>query len=207
MRRRIALYGGAFDPPHVCHVVAATYVLCRADVEELRLVPVFRHAFGKEMAPFEDRCAMLAAATAHLGPRVRVDRVEERLGGTSYTIDTVRAVLAAEPDAQPVLVVGADAFGRREAWKSWAELERLVELFVLGRAEVPPPPGVEIRAWLPDISSQDVRGRVAAGRSLGGLVPEAVAQMIDERGLYRGGAPGSAPDKGAAGGAARGSRP
>ena len=114
--RTVALYGGSFDPPHLCHVLTASWVVCLPGVDEVRVVPVFRHAFGKEMAPFDTRCEMLEAALGHLGPRVVVDRIEARLvrgGGTNYTIDTVRAVLAEEPGTRLRFVGGTDLFESR----------------------------------------------------------------------------------------------
>ncbi len=128
---------------------------------------------------------MAEAAIAHLAPLARVDRVEERLGGTSYTIDTVRALLAAEPELSPVLMVGADAYAERARWRSWDALSELVELFVLGREGEPDPPDVPVRVHLPDVSSSDVRRRVREGQPFEHLVPRSVARIIAERGLYR----------------------
>ena len=83
---RVALYGGSFDPPHQCHVLVATWALCRGGVDEVWLVPALGHAFGKRLTPFETRCRMAAAAVAHLGPRVRVEPIEGRLPAPSYTM-------------------------------------------------------------------------------------------------------------------------
>jgi nicotinate-nucleotide adenylyltransferase len=182
----VALYGGSFDPPHVCHVLVATWVLCREPVDELRVIPVYRHAFGKPLAPFERRCEMLEAAMAHLGPRVRIDRVEARLGGTSYTIDTVRALLAAEPDLALSFVCGTDLFAQRARFKEWDALQTLLGQFiVIGRQGDPAPPGVDVRARLPDVSSTEVRERVASGAPFGHLVPRPVRDLIAAHHLYR----------------------
>ncbi len=182
---RIALYGGSFDPPHICHVLAATWVLCREDVDELRVVPVFQHAFGKRMAPFELRCAMIEAAMAHLGPRIRVDRVEQRRGGTSYTIDTVEALLAEHPGAELAFVGGTDLFRDRHRWKRWDDLQRLMRFIILGRDGEPDPPGATIAARLPPVSSTDIRARIASGQPVGHLVPPGALDLIEAHGLYR----------------------
>jgi len=187
-RRAVALYGGSFDPPHMGHVLAATWVVTREPVDELRVIPVFRHAFGKRSTPFELRCEMAQAAFAHLAPWVTVSRIEERLGGTSYTIDTVRALLAETPQPPPNLsfVCGTDVYAERERWKEWDTLRELMRFIVLGRdGGPPPPPGVEIRAWLPDVSSTDIRRRVREGAPWGHLVPEPVRAIIQREGLYR----------------------
>lgn len=186
--RRVALYGGSFDPPHIGHVLAATWVVTREPVDELRVIPVYRHAFGKHSTPFAVRCEMAQAAFAHLAPRVTVSRIEERLGGTSYTIDTVRALLAEAPPGALSLsfVCGTDVYAERERWKEWDTLRSLLRFLVLGRDGAPdPPPEVEIRAWLPDVSSTDIRRRVRDGAPWGHLVPEPVRALIQREGLYR----------------------
>ena len=157
---RIGLYGGSFDPPHLAHVLAATWALCRADIDELRLVPAYQHAFGKTLSPFDVRCAMLEAATRHLGPTCVVDRVEERLGGTSYTVNTVEALLAERPDAAVVWIGGADSWASRAKWHRWSELEALITPFILGREGEPAPEGVDASVTLPAVSSTAVRAAV-----------------------------------------------
>ena len=74
---RIALFGGSFNPPHLAHSLVALYVLETAPVDELWITPTFRHAFGKDLASYDDRIAMCELAAAALGPRVRVSRAEE----------------------------------------------------------------------------------------------------------------------------------
>ena len=75
---RVALFGGSFNPPHVAHQLAALYVLETAPVDELWFVPAFEHAFGKPLAPFDDRLAMCELAAAALGPRVARQRRRAR---------------------------------------------------------------------------------------------------------------------------------
>src|SRR2546430_4459271 len=85
----IALFGGSFDPPHVGHLLAATYVLATEPVGELWLVPVHQHPFGKKLAaPFEHRVELCEALIADAGlRRARVSRVEAELGGEGRTVD------------------------------------------------------------------------------------------------------------------------
>ena len=115
MSTRVGLYGGSFDPPHVCHVLVATWALCRGELDALWVIPTFEHPFGKKMAPFQSRCDMIAAALDHLGPTVRVDPVEEGLGGTSYTIRTVEALQRTYPEHRFSWICGADAWATRES--------------------------------------------------------------------------------------------
>ncbi len=188
---RVALYGGSFDPPHQCHVLVATWALCRGGVDEVWLVPALGHAFGKRLTPFETRCRMAAAAVAHLGPRVRVEPIEGRLPAPSYTVDTVRAILSesaerAEADVEVTLVMGADAYAERERWKAWGELEALVggRVLVVGRGEADGNGAPNEAFTLPDLSSTEIRRRVAAGEPYWWMVPEPVMAIIESDGLY-----------------------
>jgi nicotinate-nucleotide adenylyltransferase len=185
MTRRVAVYGGSFDPVHVCHVLTATYTICRAGVDELRVIPAWQHPFGKTLSPFDLRCEMLELAMDHLRPMVRIDPIEASLGDTSYTVDTVRAILAQEPEAAITLVVGTDVFSQSAQWKDWDQLVTLVDFFVVGRGDEPDPPGHTIQARLPDVSSSSVRALVAQDLPIGGMVSPGVAALIDTHRLYR----------------------
>src|SRR3954463_15259751 len=113
---RVALYGGSVHPPHVARQLAALCVLETQDIDELWLVPCFKHPFDKELAPFEDRLAMCKLAGAALGPRVRVSDCEGQLGGESLTLRTVTTLRAQHPDHEFALVIGADLEGEVSSW-------------------------------------------------------------------------------------------
>ena len=183
--RRVALCGGSFDPPHTAHVLTVAYGLSACPIDEIWMVPVWKHAFAKPLSPYEDRRAMLALALDDFGPRVRISDVERELDGTSRTIDTVRHLRAQHPDTRFSLLMGTDLFAERERWKAFDELERLVDMHVVGRSGVPDPPDVPVGPHLPPISSTEIRRRVRAGEPLHGLVPLAVAEYIEQNGLYR----------------------
>src|SRR3954452_22589054 len=105
---RVALFGGSFNPPHVAHQLVGLYVLETEPVDELWLIPCFKHPFDKALAPFEDRLAMCELAAAALGPRARVSDCERRLGGESRTLRTVKALQAQHPGVELSLVIGGD---------------------------------------------------------------------------------------------------
>ncbi len=180
---RIAVYGGSFNPPHLSHQLAITCVLGTARVDELWLVPTFKHPFDKQLAPFSDRarmCELLAAPFT----RVRVDRVEEELGGDSYTLRTVKALQARHAEHRYALVIGADLVAERERWHGWPELKQLVDFIVVGRQGTPAATGAVAEVQLPAISSTAVRQRIARGEPVDAIVPSAVVDYIRERGLY-----------------------
>jgi len=192
-RRRVAIYGGSFDPPHNAHVLAVTWCACLLDADghprfdEVRVVPVYGHAFGKALTAFETRVAMIADATRHLGARVVIDRIESTLPTPSYTIDTLRAMREREPELEATLVIGADAWAERRAWRAWDELTGLLggRFVVLGRPGAPDPEDAGVEVRLPELSSTEIRRRVRASEPYWWMVPAAVADRIAREGLYR----------------------
>lgn len=194
--RRIGLYGGSFDPPHLAHLALARVARDALGLDELRWQPAGRpwQKPGRLVASDEQRLAMLRLLVGHERGFV-VDPCELERAGPSYTVDTLREVAAAQPGARLFLVIGADQFARLDTWKEATELPRLATLAIAARQghAVQPPaawPGAPL-AWtelpLPriDISATDVRRRAAAGESVSPLVGAAVAGYIDQHQLYR----------------------
>jgi nicotinate-nucleotide adenylyltransferase len=177
---RIGLFGGSFDPPHRGHRVLADVALDTLALDELRWVPagVPWQKNGRVLAPAEHRAAMVALVIAG-EPRFRLDARELHRSGPSYTIDTVRELLAEQPGAALYLVIGQDQYARLHTWHEWRELLGLVTLAVAARIEVLPMPRV-------DASATAIREQAAAGGDLGALVAPAVAGYIDRHQLYRG---------------------
>jgi nicotinate-nucleotide adenylyltransferase len=180
---RVAIYGGSFNPPHLAHQLAMTCVLATARVDELWMVPTFKHPFDKQLAPFADRarmCELAAAPFAH----VEVSRIEEELGGDSFTLRTVKTLQERHPGVEWAIVIGADLLAERERWHGWPELKRLVEFVVVGRQGVAVTGSAAVE--LPAISSTLVRERLARGESVEPWVAAGVRDYIAARGLYRG---------------------
>jgi nicotinate-nucleotide adenylyltransferase len=192
--KRIGLFGGSFDPVHNAHVALARSALAELKLDELRWIPAGQ-AYQKAR-PLSDalhRAAMVAMALRG-EPRFVLDESELGRAGPSYTLDTVRAAQAAEPAAYWFLIIGADQYASLHTWKDWPELLARVTLAVANRpGAVPPVDAAVLRAPhrvvpLPmlDISSTEVRQRVAAGQPIDALVPPRVARYIESHALYRG---------------------
>jgi nicotinate-nucleotide adenylyltransferase len=186
----IGLLGGSFNPPHVGHALLALYVLETMPIDALWLAPTWRHAFGKELAPYDDRVAMCEAIAAALGPRVVVSRVEEEVararGGESRTLHTLEHLAVVMPTARWRLVIGSDILAEASAWLAWDEVVRRAPPIVVGRGDHPPPPGADVAPLtIPAVSSTDVRARIRRGDDVSGLLPRAVVGYIAGRGLYR----------------------
>ncbi len=186
MPASIGLLGGSFDPVHHGHLVLARDAAEALGLDEVRFIPAARNPL-KAVAgtPGELRLAMLRAAAAD-EPGFAVDDTELRRPPPSYTLDTVRDLGRRFPDARLVLLVGEDNVPGFPRWHRWEELRAAVEIVVLrrgtGGGELP---FRTLTGRRLDISATEIRNRVAAGRSLRYLVPEAVREIIAAHGLYR----------------------
>lgn len=184
--RRVALLGGSFDPPHVAHVLLATYVLLTGEVDEVLVVPVCEHAFGKQLAPFADRVALCQLAFADVA-RTKVSRIEEQLPRPNRTLLTLQRLREQEPDASFRLLVGSDVLLDTSEWHAFEEVTRLAPLLVVPRPGYPHA-GAPV---MPDLSSTLVRELLARGdesalAELEHLVPRAALRYALENQLYSG---------------------
>lgn len=182
--RSIAVLGGSFNPPHVAHLMAAYWTLATQDVSEVWLLPSYRHPFGKELAPFEDRVAMCELAARPLrGLAVCAAEAELRddplVGKTARTLEHL---VAKHPAYRFSLVVGADVLPETDKWYRWDRVKELARVVVVGREGWPPVPGAPS---LPAVSSTEIRARIARGEDVSGLVPRKVREYVEARTLYR----------------------
>jgi nicotinate-nucleotide adenylyltransferase len=190
--KRVGIFGGSFDPVHNAHVALARLALEQLRLDEVRWIPVGQPQKSRQLSDGADREAMVRLAVAG-EPRFVVDRIELRRRGISYTLDTVRELAAAEPDTEWVLILGQDQYASLHTWRDWRELISMVTLAIANRPDAEPAVNAQIArvphqlVSLPmmDVSSTEVRRRVAAGEPIAGLVPEAVARYIERRQLYR----------------------
>jgi nicotinate-nucleotide adenylyltransferase len=187
MKRRVAIFGGSFNPPHVGHLLATALVLATRDVDEVLVVPTYRHPFAKSLAPYEHRLTLCRLAMGWL-PRVEVSRVEEELGGESRTLRTLEHLKAKHEDWEMRLVMGSDTFAETPKWYRFDLVEALAPPIVLARSLTGEAHAASGNPLLPAISSTEVRALVAEGAwsALSDLVPSSVLSHIREHGLYEG---------------------
>jgi nicotinate-nucleotide adenylyltransferase len=180
----IALFGGSFDPPHVGHLLAASWVLLTEPVDELWFIPVFQHPFAKPMiGSFEERISLCETAIASLGfSRARVSRAEAEVGKDGRTVDLLEHLHRLRPNDSFALVMGSDILQETAQWKSWDRVQELARIIRVQRAghELP---GLRA-AVLPAVSSTDLRARLAAGSDVSGLLPLAVERALRVSGTY-----------------------
>jgi nicotinate-nucleotide adenylyltransferase len=185
---RLGVLGGSFDPVHHGHLIAASTLREKLELDAVLLVPAGQQPFKRDGhgASGAERAAMAELAVAG-EPGLAVDRIEVERAGPSYTVDTLAALRAGRPDAELVLLVGADAAAELPAWREIGRIRELSRVVVFTRAGADAPtldvPVVTIPAL--EISSTDIRARVQAGLSIRYLVPETVAAYIAANGLYR----------------------
>ncbi|MBX7101333.1 MAG: nicotinate-nicotinamide nucleotide adenylyltransferase [Myxococcaceae bacterium] len=180
---KVALLGGSFNPPHVGHLMAALYARTALGFDEVWLVPSFHHPFHKPLAPFADRVALCGAMTADVGPWLKVCEAERDVGGEGRTIELLEYLLPRNAGTRFSLVIGSDIVRDLPSWKAFDRIEQLVDVVVLQRAGFP-----EARAVGPalaQVSSTELRERLARRDRPELLVPRAVLALIDARGLYR----------------------
>ena len=144
--------------------------------------------FATPVSP-ADRLAMTELLVARI-PGFTADATEIERPGLSFTVDTLAAISAAQPDTELVLLLGADAFALFDKWREPDRIRRLARVAVMARRGESVP-AVDLTAGVQvlqtrrvDISSTELRARVAAGRTIRGFVPDAVADYIAERRLY-----------------------
>lgn len=167
---RVAVFGGSFNPPHLGHAMVAAWIRWADRADAVWLVPTFHHAFDKPLAPFDQRVSACRVLAEMIGPFVAVSAIEASLPRPSYTINTLRALQAGSPKSTFQLVLGADNLPQVGAWKEWPVIETEFTPIVVGRGSSL----IEAAPSFPDISSTEVRRRVAQGLPVDHLVPAAV---------------------------------
>lgn len=192
MGERIGVLGGTFDPVHHGHIATAVDVRHALGLDRVLLVVAGDpwQKRGRVVAGATERLALTRAAVEGVDG-VEASAVEVERAGASVTADTLEALSA--PNRELFLVLGADAVANMSTWRRLEDTKALATVVVVDRAgdlDVHPPgPGwrfTHVRVPRLDISSTDLRARLAAGRPVDGLVPPAVIAGIRSRGLYTG---------------------
>jgi nicotinate-nucleotide adenylyltransferase len=198
--RRIGVLGGTFDPPHVGHLWLATLATDAIGLDRVLFMPASQppHKGGQLVTRATDRLLMTRLAIAG-DPGIELSAIEMERPGPSYTIDSVDELERAHPDATLFLIMAADSLAQIDTWREPDRLLERIEWVVGPRpgSALPDRSALEDRFGAVasrihllegpslDVSSSDIRRRVAAGHTIRYLVPRGVEELIVERGLYR----------------------
>lgn len=197
---RVGILGGSFNPPHIAHLVCASEAAAQLGLERVLLTPVAAppHKLAEQDPGAAERLELCRLAVAG-DERLGVCELEVRRGGRSWTVDTLRELHARAPEDQLTFIVGGDVALGLPTWREPEAVLGLARLAVAERTGADRErvaatlaerlPGTPAPAFFDmprvDVSSSEIRARVAAGRPIRYLVPDAVAARIAARGLYR----------------------
>lgn len=184
---KTALYGGSFDPIHHGHLILARQAMEQLGLDRVVFIPAAVSPFKLDAhpAPAELRLAMVRAAIAG-EPGFECDDSEVDRPGPSFTVDTVEAWLRRAPGDALFYLIGQDNVRDLPKWRRWEELRGLAQFVVFERDADAPPHDFPRIVRRFDVSATEVRKRIAEGRSIRYLVPEAVRSIIESHRLYQG---------------------
>lgn len=210
---RLGILGGTFDPIHYGHLVAAQEAASALRLDRVLFIPTREppHKRGEPVLAVEHRLEIVRRGISG-NPRFELSTIEIERPGPSYTVDTLRELRRLYPDGELHFIVGMDLLADLPTWHNPGGIVQLAVIVAVtrrgweavdlgwleaavpeaaGRVQVLPIPGL-------DISSTEVRERIAAGRPIRYLVPDGVIGYIQEQGLYRGREPAIDPGPGPA---------
>jgi len=199
-RRRIGVLGGTFDPPHLGHLWLATLAADAIGLDRVLFMPAAQppHKGGQLVSRATDRLLMTRLAITG-DPAFELSAIEMERPGPSYTVDSVDELERAHPDAKLFLIMAADSLEQIDTWREPDRLLERIEWVVGPRpgSAVPDRSALEDRFGAAvsrihslegpslDVSSSEIRRRVAAGKAIRYLVASGVEELIAERRLYR----------------------
>jgi nicotinate-nucleotide adenylyltransferase len=198
LTRRVGILGGTFNPPHLGHLVCAQEAHAQLDLDVVTWIPtnVPPHKAAPQNPGGRVRLALCQAAVAG-DDRFEVSELELEREGPSYSVDTLRLLSDQAPEDELIFIAGGDMARSLPSWREPEQVLSLATFAVAERAgagrrdiadQLQALAGAQVEFFdMPriDVSSSDVRRRVAQGRPIRYLVPDAVADEIERRGLYR----------------------
>ncbi len=190
--RRLGIFGGSFDPPHVGHLIVAQSAAEQLALDLVIFVPAYYppHKIGNQQSSAADRLAMVKLAVRG-NPRFEVSDLEVKRKGISYTVDTLQSFASRFENADLFFIIGGDSLSQFSTWKDPEEILNLAQLVVYPRtlsniADVPGslPRAHVLRGPMLEISSSDIRLKVSHGESIRYLTTVEVARYVRSHRLY-----------------------
>lgn len=188
--KRVGVFGGAFDPPHLGHLIIGERVREECELEEVVFIPFNIPPHNKEInTPAKERLEMVRLAIKG-NKYFTVSEIELKRKNKSYTIDTIKELKHLPPLKELYLIAGMDEAVEILSWKRVEELVRMVKFVIVKRPKVEKVlphilKGSKIIDLEIGISSSEIRERVRKGKSIKYLVPEEVRKYIKRKKLYQ----------------------
>ena len=196
--KKTGIFGGAFNPVHNGHVNLAREAVSQLKLRKLLVIPTFESPHkATKLAPFDERMEMCRLGFSGISDKcnIEISDIERQMGGVSYTINTLRELKRIYPDEQFFLLIGGDMLYSFREWFKYESIlkeckvcavarggDSLTDMIEfaneMGRVKVLPTDIV-------DISSTEIRRRIAASEPIGDLVPGGVCEFIEKSGLYQ----------------------
>jgi nicotinate-nucleotide adenylyltransferase len=182
---KIGLFGGSFDPIHHGHLILARDAMESLGLDRVIFIPVnvSPHKLAHPPVAARLRCEMVAAAIAGES-RFSMDACEAEREGPSFAVDTVRVMRRRFPQAELFYFIGEDNVSSLHTWREIDELKKLASFVVLARGNLQPVEGFPVISRNIDISSTDIRNRIAQGLPVRYLLPDAVCAILTRHQLY-----------------------
>lgn len=174
----IAFFGGSFNPPHRGHEAVVRFLATIPFFDEVWIVPVFSHAFSKELVSYDLRLNMCELAFGDMSPKVKISSIEEECGlKPSYTLSVIRFAKSKCPQNKFWLVLGSDCQKKLPHWYEYQKLKNEVNFFFLPR------PGCH-ESPFPSVSSSQIRESLQSDLPCESLLNPKVISKIREHHLY-----------------------
>ena len=196
----IGIYGGSFDPVHLGHLITAESIKKELNFERLFLLPCCEPVHKNSLHySSKQRLEMLSLAIKEF-PSLEIDTREIDRGGNSYMIDTLAEIVKEFKESTICLIIGMDSFVNFKTWKKWDKFAKLVHLIILPRnTNEHPQKSLDTfdialdknhlnnktsgllyfsNSELIDISSSDIRGKIASNQNLDGLTPSSIINIL-----------------------------
>ena len=192
-RKKVCLFGGTFDPPHIGHLLVAQTIIEAENFDKIVFIPTFKTPQKNNITDIKDRMAMLRMGVTS-NPNFEISDLEIQRGGTSYTIDTIREYKSDQDyDSRELYyLIGSDSLPTFHTWKEPREVLDECQVIVALRPGFCPS---DISNWILrkvrfasiprfEISSSTIRSRWQENKTIRYMVTQPVWEYINDHGIY-----------------------
>jgi nicotinate-nucleotide adenylyltransferase len=187
--KKIAIFGGSFNPIHNGHLQIIKKISNEKIVDEIWIMPCKKHSFDKNLASFKDRREMIRLAFERK-KKIRICDFENKIHGKNYTIKTIKKLKKIHPNYKFFWVIGSDNLYTIKKWNRYKQLIKEIEFIVLKRKgyklkRIRGVSMIVLGCFLENISSTLIRERIDQSKPLKNLVPLQVEKYIKKKGIYK----------------------